>query len=325
MESQKLQQKDKQHFQNVWVSQLLGFLPDHYHSWVNIPRYINDLRDKKIINDRERNLYVGLRSKACEYGYVITNIEYIRKHIFYGEVTKDSINSYLRTLKNRRLVWYADRNGAAGDFEVHFDDFFLPDEKKTNLLNRFSGSQPVGTPAGNAEGDVTRSQEGDKEVKPQFRRLETHAEAVLNTSNGGDKEQSSVGTNTDNNTNTQTDTLTFDSSMSYKKDKGEEKTYIPKLSTESFDPEQYARTYNKNPYEISELKKIAQYVHDPYMDFLLSRYEKIGFWVIQNAYTQFLEDEKNPKVSITAPAKYFNAKIAKLYMETQQRKIGNMM
>ena len=315
-------QNEVEHFQNPWICQLLGYQTDKYLSWICFPRYPNELRELGILNDTLWVVYEYVRLHANEMGDCVTSADTINNKVFKNKVKRNYINKLLRELRELRLIYFEDHGGVGGNVTIKVDDFFLPNGQKTNISKYFVNRSVPGegiteTPATNGV-----NIEASERVKENIHRSTAPFVASIEAIQPDETSRFFTGNNT--NTNNETNTINIESSMSYKKETGEEKDYAPKLKTESFDPEQYSINYNKSPYEISQLKKIAQYVADPYMGFILIRFEKLGFGIIQDAYTQYLEDENNPKVSITSPAKYFNAKITKLYMDKQKMKIGSI-
>ena len=106
------------------------------NNFVFLPRYIaSDYRNGKI-SIPERNLWLWMRSCVSPYGIVTVSMETLAKETFNKPVDKNYINKILISLKSKRYIWYSDRTGRRGSFEIHMGDLMLP-SKTIKTLDRY--------------------------------------------------------------------------------------------------------------------------------------------------------------------------------------------
>ena len=92
-------------------------------SFVIIPRKIkNDYYEGKISRP-ERNLLTWLRVIGNPYGIAEVSLEGLANDTYNNSADKNYINKTLLSLKRKRYIWYQDRAGRRGSFEVHLDDW----------------------------------------------------------------------------------------------------------------------------------------------------------------------------------------------------------
>lgn len=97
--------------------------------FVVMPRYILKHNREGLISNPERNLLVYLRQNADLVGVSVCTMQGIADEAFNSKVEACYINKLLRSLKRKRYLWYRDRNGRRGSFEIHFPDLFLKNGK----------------------------------------------------------------------------------------------------------------------------------------------------------------------------------------------------
>lgn len=105
-------------------------------SFVVFPRQIlSDFRNGKI-NRSEFNILCYLRLGCDPYGITNTSLENINSDIFQNKVDKSYVNKLMLSLKNKRFLYYHERKGRRGSFEVHFGDIPLPN-KAIRTIDKF--------------------------------------------------------------------------------------------------------------------------------------------------------------------------------------------
>ena len=146
-------------------------------SWVTMPRYIlTDWRYGKITTP-ERNLLIWLRTNGDMYGTAIVDMESYANETFNKPVKKSYINKLLLSLKSKRYIWYRDRAGCRGSFEVEMGDWPLPGGSNKTLDKYFSedlvrGSLPTDMPT-------------ESEVGPEVGNLSQRLQSENNEENKG--------------------------------------------------------------------------------------------------------------------------------------------
>jgi len=129
-------------------------------NYVVTPRYIaSDYRNGKLTLP-ERNLFLWLRVCGSPYGIAIVEMEGLAKETFNNPVDKSYINKLLLSLKSKRYIWYSDRKGRRGSFDVHMGDWILPN-KSIKTLDSYFGDAVVRS--GEYTESVTRT-EVDEEL-----------------------------------------------------------------------------------------------------------------------------------------------------------------
>lgn len=99
-------------------------------------RYVSDCRNGKLTIP-ERNLLAWIRQIADMRGVAHCTMEGLANEAFNCKVDKSYINRLIRSLKRKRYLWYQDRNGRRGSFEVHLPDWFLSDGKIKKIDHLF--------------------------------------------------------------------------------------------------------------------------------------------------------------------------------------------
>lgn len=93
--------------------------------YVVMPRHIAQDSRNGIISNPERNLLMWVRVTADIRGVSHCSMRSLADEAFNDRVSVSYINKLLRSLKRKRYLWYEDRNGRRGVFEVHLPDWFL--------------------------------------------------------------------------------------------------------------------------------------------------------------------------------------------------------
>jgi len=109
--------------------------------YTTVPRYIpSDYRQGKLTRN-EWILYTWMRTNANPYGILPVSIAGLRAEIF-PNVTDGYINRLLLNLLSKKYIFFPKHQGRRGAFEVHFDDWLLPN-KTIKQLDRYREHQRV--------------------------------------------------------------------------------------------------------------------------------------------------------------------------------------
>jgi len=196
------------------------------------------------------------------------------------------------------LLYYPDRTGKSGSFEVHFPDFIDPNKNITDISHLFEGEYskcilPLSNP--------TKS-EVSTEVKEDFQRLEKTKNEDITNRHLLRANKQFRGYNND--TETQNEIENTDISVSYKDgEKGAlHAEYVCKNITDS---------YNPIGYEERTAKEIALKVGDKCMDRYLALIREKKFWVLEKAFGEYSEGE----VKGNNPPAYLNRIICRMLKE----------
>lgn len=105
--------------------------------YVIMPR--NIARDSRngLMTNPERNLLLWIRLIADVRGVSHCSMKGLADEAFNDKVSNSYINKILRSLKKKRYLWYQDRNGRRGTFEIHLRDWFLKDKVIKDITNLF--------------------------------------------------------------------------------------------------------------------------------------------------------------------------------------------
>lgn len=113
-------------------------------SFVTFERKILTALRSGEITPNEYFVYGYIRLSGNPYGVATTSFENIRNDIFLGKVGISYCNRLLLSLKSKRYIYYDDRRGRRGSFEVHLGDWILPSKEIKTLDAFFDGSQVRG-------------------------------------------------------------------------------------------------------------------------------------------------------------------------------------
>jgi len=269
-------------------------------NWINFQRDILSLYRKKTISRNEYFTYLHLRLNCNPYGIAVTSISDINNDVFGGKVTDNYINKLLLSLRSKRLIWYKDRQGSRGSFEVHFGDFIMPNDI-IRTLDKYFIPEPV-TSDNNTESPIK------SEVKPEADTVSHEFEKQKTELKSGFsfpfQPHQVRGYNTD----------------TYKEKKNE-------ISDVSYDTSGAKLRFNKSenrnlltnrgfyPRDSDEERVwfIAKEVGEEEMKFLLSILNKHGLSFIERAFEQY--NELKTKEEVDNPPAYLNKIIQRLIAE----------
>lgn len=264
--------------------------------FIPFPRYLTEHLRNHLITYRELELYVWMRLHANMYG-----IAAISTHAMLGDLphfkSVDYITKILRSLLKKKYVYYQDRKGHRGSFNVHFGDWLLKGGKVKQLDRFFDG--------GNVRGEDIPEMKGLTEVAPTL--SEESRRWSSQETKGNADENSFIDTHSvrgDKNDNEiEKEKKKYDISSSSK----EEKT-LKKVRTSDFVPNTTAER---------RCKETAMEVGDPYINFAMSvlkNNEYGGLDVLEDGLSEYRKAKQGYEAKgkrIGNPAALFNSFIKK--------------
>lgn len=240
------------------------------------PRSIKSDYYEGKITKPERNLLYWLRACGSPYGIATINMEGLADDSFNDSVSKNYINKLLLSLKGKRYIWYSDRSGRRGSFEVHMDYWILP-SKQIKRLDRFFDDEGV---RGEKQQEIIGISEVESELVEKSQSFESD-NIVDSVSESKEKIRSLIRSLNNDNDN----------------DKNKEKDSLQSLSLKN---EDYSFSgFQVNSYERMKCKEIAKAVGDSDVAFCYGIYMKNGLGVLERAYKEFqssdgLKTKENP-------------------------------
>lgn len=105
--------------------------------YVVMPRHISQDSRNGLISNPERNLLMWIRLTADMTGVSNCSMQGLADEAFNDKVSTSYINKLLRSLKGKRYLWYRDRNGRRGSFEVHLPEWLLKNGTVKEIDNLF--------------------------------------------------------------------------------------------------------------------------------------------------------------------------------------------
>ncbi|OGC50841.1 hypothetical protein A2716_02295 [candidate division WWE3 bacterium RIFCSPHIGHO2_01_FULL_40_23] len=215
-------------------------------------------------------------------------MEAIRDDVFGKEggkksVSKNYVNKILLSLKSKRLLFYMDRTGRSGSFEVHFPDFIDPNKKITSIEHLFikeASQQEVGT-----VGDKKSEDSTEVEVKNQKLEMLDSAGVAIKQGVNDSKEFRGYNNHTDIEKKIE-NTLSVSNKVGNESEEKSDAEYVCKNPTRLFRPSLYSEL---------KAKEIAEAVHEQCMDNYLSLIRNEQFWALEKAYGEYKEDVANGK------------------------------
>lgn len=289
------QENTEKRIRNEHINELLGGIaPD---SWLIFPRYINSLLRAGIITATEYNVYCYLRNDCNVYGFAVTSVANIRNDIFPRNkgITPDWINKILRTLKSKEIIYYKDRTGVAGSFEVWVDDFLLPSGQYSSLKNKAANRYIVG--------ESGLQTDGNAYLKIDSLTYAMGMESTTKPNNYDSDRNTVVGNNNDKDTKNDNNTVSVSN-------KGKE--YRCTARVKDFVPRSYEET---------KALEIANSLGEVCMDSYISLIKNGNFWALEKAYDQYRESNISPD----NPAAYVNSIIQRLIITRAKEKIGKVI
>lgn len=116
-------------------------------NFVTLPRkIISDVLNGRM-SGAEFFAYAWIRGKGNPYGVAQVSIGEIVA-VYPHRVSPNHIYKLVRALRTKKYIYYPDRAGRRGAFEVHMGDWLLPDKGGVKTLDRFFNSpvRPVDAP-----------------------------------------------------------------------------------------------------------------------------------------------------------------------------------
>lgn len=277
---------------NPYINALLAKDIDSPAMWNNSVYYIEELYRAGVITSRQRLVYISLRSQCNPYGICTTSVDDIIADVFANKCERPYVNKILADMKKMRLVWFKDRKGVAGKFDVYFDDFICPQGKITDLQNKFNCRFK----------DISSStfNHGELQVNSERRTHEKPTNAITVAKSLSNYVDKGVGSHTDKHNQTQKTTVFED-----------EKEYKCKNSTSTYEP-----SSNETLYILDMANEIGDTCLDWYLKLIVDGY----FWAIEKAYGELKEDIQNGK-SIENKAPYLNAIIMRMLRERATKSV----
>jgi hypothetical protein len=143
-------------------------------SYVILPRSIvSDYRNGRL-SIPERNLLTWLRSNGNPYGIAHVDLELLSKETFNTKVDKSYVNRLMLSLKSKRYIWYQERKGRRGSFEVHMGIWILPTGEIRYLDKYFD--QPVVRSDDSTK--VSSNPEAETDLPVESQKIEDRKKAI---------------------------------------------------------------------------------------------------------------------------------------------------
>ena len=276
-------------------------------SWVPFPRDILTSYKNGDLSRDEFFVYCYLRIQGNPYGICSTHLEAIRSDVFRKEgrkktPSKNYINKILLSLKSKRFLFYYDRTGRSGSFDVYFSGFRLSNEKFTDIKHLFEeeySNRKVYLLGGT-------NSEANTEVEEAIQRSDTLENIDITSGELVDENNQFRGYNNDNDTKNEIENT--DISVSNKEEsKGKiQLPYECKNPTDSYTP--------KNRYEEDFAHKVALEVGEKCMDWYLSLIRNGNFWALEKAVGELHEDIAKGN-QIESKPRYLNGIITRMLKE----------
>lgn len=254
--------------------------------YITIPRYIaSDYREGKI-SLNEWILYTWIRTNANPYGIASANISALRTDVF-PKVTENYVNQLLLSLRDKKYLYFASRQGHRGSFEVHFGDWLLP-AGRIKRLNTFFGLP-----------EVRSTDETPTEQEPEVTLKSDALSQKLNVSKSELDEVFSFDSPARSVRSPYNDT-----------DKEKDKEKNESLAKPSFKGKRVQDFMPRNSEE-ARCQEIAVKVNEEHIDWILSVLRRYGIGIIETAWGRYKEDVGDGK-TIYNSAAYFQGIIKAL-------------
>jgi len=245
------------------------------YQFITIPKeYASDYRNR-LISKQEREMLVWLRMLASPYGIAVADLDSLANDCFSKGAGKNYANKILLSLKRKRYIYYEERSGRRGSFEIHLDHWPLPRKVKTDplvvkRLDKLFGDG--GVVRGDGDTDTLDTSEVHTEVDEQKQRSDDIKDAIDALGNTFSIKPSFRGSYTDTEKEKENETTR---SEPFKKGRNAENPRKRgNLSVETFFP---------TSDEEERLLEIARNLGEPDMRFLLGSKEKHGMVMIERA------------------------------------------
>lgn len=99
-------------------------------NYVVVPRQVAADYRNGLINRAELNAYLWMRINANPYGIAYMSLETVAEDVLGSSKKKNYANKTLLSLKSKKYIFYEQRSGRRGTFEVHFGDWILPSKNE---------------------------------------------------------------------------------------------------------------------------------------------------------------------------------------------------
>jgi len=263
--------------------------PNKIPPYVIFPKYIaSDFKSGKL-TPNEWKLYTWLRLDMNPYGITSTGVSSIQDDIF-KDVTRNYIEKLLLSLRSKKYLYFVNRQGRRGSFEVRFGDLITPDGVIVSITHYFDDKEVISeeepklkenTPAGNnLEVESHKLIEQKDQLVKQFS-INPERRLVIGSYNEHNNEPKN-------------------------------KKYDTTLGT-SFKGT-LVREFNPNTEGEYLCKKIALELGEEYMNPLLKVLRTDGIGIIERSWRIYEKDVESGKVIQNPPA-YFQGLIKKLRQE----------
>lgn len=245
-------------------------------SFIPIFRYVVEHLEQRKITYREYELYIWLRMHANMYGITSVDIPSILCNLTHFKST-DYVTKIIRSLRSKKYIYYQDRKGHRGSFQIKFDYWI----GKGGFIYRFDslncGKYVRTTTVGEVVGDSEPRPEVSKEIPRSDIELQPENKADISTYRpdflrGGN-----------NNTNKEKDI-----------DKDIETSASKRVMVNNFVPSNG---------EERRCRDIALQLNEKYIEPILKQLRSGKMWQIEKAYDIYEENVRNGK-HISNPAAY---------------------
>lgn len=251
-------------------------------SYTIFPRSIvSDYRNGKLTIP-ERNLLSWLRQNGNPYGIAFADLDLLSRETFNEPVSKSYINKLILSLKSKRYIWYAERKGRRGSFEVHIDFWIMKDGSIRRLTKYF-------------EQEVVRSRESTQALsqseerpqnEPQSQRIQMLKESIKATASRKYKGDSVRGSDNDTDTDKEKENISL------------------QLRSEKFD----IGSYKPRTAEEQRCLEIANEVGEESVGFTIGIYRDHGIEPLEDALTEYQETDLS---KFDNPKAFFNSLVMK--------------
>ncbi len=140
-------------------------LEQKLNNYIVILREIRDMRLRGELSRAEFDVYVWTRLTCNAYGIAQISLEDIANDVLSG--SKNYANKVLLELRRKKLIWYADRQGRKGSFEIHHGDFLTLD-RQIKTLDKYFGTSIVRS---KTKSDIPNQSEVNAEVSTKIQKF----------------------------------------------------------------------------------------------------------------------------------------------------------
>lgn len=262
-------------------------------NFVIFPRKIKQDLQCGYITPNEFYVYCYIRISGNPYGIASIGLDDIANCISRGKkISINYCNKILLSLKSKRYIYYQDRTGRRGSFEIHLGNWMLPNKKIKTLDNLFESKKVRGNTKNESE-PHTEGYQNSPCVSQSF-----HVENLPIESDFSFRKIRSDVRGSYNDTDKENNKIIYRSKKSLNKENT--------ITVEGFEPK------DVNEYRCFE---IAKEIGEKEMNYILSIYRLYGIGIIEEAHS-ILKD-KIRKGGITKRGGYFNGIIKELVLRRE--------